>query len=436
MPSQRRFGGFTGLSTTEQLSLLHSTDFIRKHYRAVFDRELNAGSASEIAAHVAQAGSYFRSAAAADWNVKPLLQYYGVLTYARALILFRTGRRESALRQTHGLRVGDWSRVVAGSGRSFLDAHVIVENGTFSELCDAIGNSELITIELPSRYSVVAAESVSRPVQGMAMSFADITARMPGLGPVLSASVGLAPRHWRAYVASMSAGTRIDISVIDRTANKISPDKLRELTAGTPTARVEEGRVQTGTGPDERSLDISHIGPPPTWGAHLQNIREPFGPAYLVEPFDDGSNLASLGILFTAAYFLGMLVRYYPSHWERLARSGAGDAIVPLLRATAIEIDQFPTLFLGGLDPGSRERGTNGGDATPAPALERAAGESQEDYDRRVHKQRMQHERAERQRLCSHDRITETPTLSQKIFMCGACGKSGASVDEIRQATA
>ena len=69
----------------------------------------------------------------------------------------------------------------------------------------------------------------------------------------------------------------------------------------------------------------------------------------LVKPFDlDGrSMLSELMLLFVAAYFLGMLARYYPSAWVALARTGPGDCLRPLLMAALQQIEEdVPRLAL------------------------------------------------------------------------------------------
>lgn len=79
---------------------------------------------------------------------------------------------------------------------------------------------------------------------------------------------------------------------------------------------------------------------------------------FLVVPLEGGINLSLLVKLFVVSYFLGMLVRYYPTHWLALQNRQKGDFMLPMVREVVNLIDsQFLALLLGELDgeePGLR----------------------------------------------------------------------------------
>ena len=50
---------------------------------------------------------------------------------------------------------------------------------------------------------------------------------------------------------------------------------------------------------------------------------------YIAEPFPDNFALSQLCITYIVAYYLGMLVRYYPTHWISLSQGDKGDGLWP-----------------------------------------------------------------------------------------------------------
>src|SRR3954470_16210000 len=92
-------------TAVDRLALYRSRDVLRRRYKELHDRTLPVDKAKEITAHLDQAEQYFRSASLAGVLAGPLEQYYGVLAYARAAILYLDPRiREAGLRHGHGLK--------------------------------------------------------------------------------------------------------------------------------------------------------------------------------------------------------------------------------------------------------------------------------------------------------------------------------------------
>lgn len=68
---------------------------------------------------------------------------------------------------------------------------------------------------------------------------------------------------------------------------------------------------------------------------------------YLSCPFSDNVRFSQLGITFLASYFLGMLVRYFPTHWTQLTNGGAGDEYWPIINRLENYIEKaFPELTI------------------------------------------------------------------------------------------
>jgi len=68
---------------------------------------------------------------------------------------------------------------------------------------------------------------------------------------------------------------------------------------------------------------------------------------YFVRPLADGVRLSTLSLLFAASYLLGMLARYYPTHWVSLLGRQKGDFTLPLLHDALRVIDRrYPELIV------------------------------------------------------------------------------------------
>ena len=65
----------------------------------------------------------------------------------------------------------------------------------------------------------------------------------------------------------------------------------------------------------------------------------------LVAPFEDNTRFSEMAVVFLMSYYLGMLVRYYPTHWISLIQGDNGDEYWPILnRAQNYVLQVFPEL--------------------------------------------------------------------------------------------
>ena len=66
---------------------------------------------------------------------------------------------------------------------------------------------------------------------------------------------------------------------------------------------------------------------------------------HAVEPFADGVRYSQLCITYLVSYVLGMLVRYYPTHWVSLIGGGKGDSMWPTINRAQQMVEQsYPEL--------------------------------------------------------------------------------------------
>lgn len=81
---------------------------------------------------------------------------------------------------------------------------------------------------------------------------------------------------------------------------------------------------------------------------------------YLAKPFSGGACYSQLCITYMVSYVLGMLVRYYPTHWISLMQGGKGDSLWPTINRAQRFVEQsYPELvaeFIKGVESSDQER--------------------------------------------------------------------------------
>ena len=66
---------------------------------------------------------------------------------------------------------------------------------------------------------------------------------------------------------------------------------------------------------------------------------------FVAEPFSGGTRYSQLCITYMVSYILGMLVRYYPTHWIALLQGNRGDIMWPTFnRAQQLVEQSYPEL--------------------------------------------------------------------------------------------
>jgi hypothetical protein len=106
------------MDSLRRLSFFQSTDLIKEKYKKAHGGNLNTGKSLEISSAISQGLEYFQAASLVREVVYPLLQYYGVLSFSRAIILFLSrDLRESGLKQSHGLSASSWNEILEDKKR-------------------------------------------------------------------------------------------------------------------------------------------------------------------------------------------------------------------------------------------------------------------------------------------------------------------------------
>lgn len=338
------------LNVWEKVLLYESTDLISRFYQQRHNRELSQAKAKEIVCCINQGKEYFLNAQKAADVVRPLLLYYGVLSLSRGLILFLDPKaRENSLRNSHGLEVLDWGNNLSKGIKEFTNLKVRFCNGTFSELFNITKNIErsyIYTGPFPNKIYFKKQIMKAFPV-GEKISIKNILARIPDLYSVYEKTFNEFSKCYKVIVFTLSKGQQTDVAIFETELGLPEEELIRsdfklskEVSFNFHETNNFFGNIKNrGFRMQHSSLSEMLEDLPPTKVDFNNNI-------FMVAPTSNNLNFSSLLILFLSAYVMGMLVRYYPSHWVSMIARSKGDFSYPLLKLAIANVEtEFPKLF-------------------------------------------------------------------------------------------
>ncbi len=324
----------------EQLVALESVDLVASWHQRIFARQLNSRRANEIASSARQAREYFRNAASAAHSVRPLLSYYGNSALARsAVLLLRPNAGEESLTQGHGLKTVGWAAMLTAAMPQSLSGmgglKIRMTDGLFQELIASTENR----ICLHTRSSNVDwSLDYPGPTSGCELTLMDIASRLPdltrSLGGEVTSTPSLSMVHEIAF--DISSGFR---AMAYRNAASTIPDAYRA--AGYKVADVGNFFELTCTadGTQQAMPQFSH--------RYIEKMFGSIPSLYLTTPFPKEVRLSQIAVTFALSYVLGMLTRYFPTHWIAVQSGSKGDELWPMLFAAQRYVEQaFPELIL------------------------------------------------------------------------------------------
>jgi hypothetical protein len=293
----------------------------------------------EITSSAKQAREFFRNSARADESVKPLLTFYGVSALTRSvLLLLRSSGGEETLTAGHGIETVRWSNSLSGelgtSLRAIDGLTIRTTQGLFSDFIEESENRMCMHI---ASSAVDWRLILPKPPVYTELTLGEILARLPDVTreldrvdrPVKCASVN-------SITFTPAAGLSAKISA-DRFASFQSAYEAKGYTVVTadgwcdvscPTSVLEEFVPQ-----------FIHTYVFKTFGS-IPSL-------HIAEPFSRGVRFSQLGLTYLIAYCLGMLVRYYPTHWTALFTGAKGDALWPAISLAQTYVEQsYPELVV------------------------------------------------------------------------------------------
>ena len=298
---------------------------------------MNARRAREINAAAKQAREYFRNASNSNYTVRPLLTFYGVASLSRALLLLlKTEGGEEGLTAGHGIETVGWSDVMSGDTASGLtrlgDLKIRRRSGLFSDFVTQTNNR--VSIHVNSE-GVDWRLCYNIPELEDEFSVADLFSRIPDL---------------QKDYSNISNVTRY-ASVNEMTYSK---DKgFRAKVRAKPFSQfraVYENFGYTVTSQGDWCIitcDAKRFAKelPLFIHTYVHKLLGSIPSLFLAEPFSGGARYSQLCITYMVSFILGMLVRYYPTHWTSLIQGDKGDSMWPTInRAQQLIEHSYPEL--------------------------------------------------------------------------------------------
>ena len=318
---------------------LESVDLVTKWHKKLFDRSLSSTRAHEITAAAKQAHEYFRNASVSSNVVRPLLTFYGVASLARAtVLLLRPGAGEASLVRGHGLETVDWPSTLSGDLSTALGAlgslKVRTSGGLFTDFLGQTKNRVCMHIRSQKTdwqldYAV--------PSLGKELALIELMSRLPDLkGRLIEAGLHSNVAWVNELTYTHEAGVLAKVSGAETEGFRAEYEALGYQFTGTSAYLEMTASAETfqKSGPQfVHSYVNKTFGSIP--GLHVTRL------------LPGGAELSQLGITYVLAYFLGMLTRYFPTHWVALQSGVKGDALWPTIRAAQNYVElAFPELAL------------------------------------------------------------------------------------------
>ena len=257
-------------------------------------------------------------------DVHPLLTYYGVLSMCRGLILFLSHTlRENGLSHAHGLTVKGWGEELAkDTGDVAKLAITLNADGTLAELIEATKRASL----LRNNSSKPNFTSICDPLPANGeVTLIDLLSRIPEARSQLM--------RWRVErnaVAIWPQGKHADGAVHIRVDPPYTSEDVTAVLGDSVTPVSEQGGVLTYAVQTDLALYYTDCAGPP-WD---------IGTLVALRPMPGGLELSKLAMAFVASYALGMLARYYPSHWVSMLQNIKHDRALPTLLAVLEHIER------------------------------------------------------------------------------------------------
>ena len=302
---------------------LESFDFVAALHRKYHGEPAKDDKVRQVNAAFSQGRMYFESGSRAEMGVRPLLLYYGAMSLAAGLVVFKAkGRTVPSLKPSHGLRPGAWAESLRQGLGGILDLSVSAVPGTFQAFATTLWHWHAVMVGLNTRLQP---ELMDLGCVGLADGKSSVT-----LGDLLARSrytgggygeVANAPYQLHRGGVYLDGG-----ELAFRPGNATIQELGMEEAAGIFGGRLRFPWGDPGT---------------PVFHCIERGDGNSVSEMCMIEQFPNGDRLSELVKLYLLSYILGMVARYFPSEWIGLLRNEPEGGAQPLLaRATgAIETE-------------------------------------------------------------------------------------------------
>lgn len=170
---------------------LESADHVKASIEASMKYTPSTSKALEIASCVTQGLRFFDSAKSSQMEIKPLLCFYGMSAFAKALILSRTKNSLNTLKGAHG-----FSDITPDNAKISEMKLKINSSGTFTEFNNVASEIECVTIyEKTTDIDLFIPTSQSEALENLEITIDDIWSRSTFLGRAYKTTFQQAPKN-------------------------------------------------------------------------------------------------------------------------------------------------------------------------------------------------------------------------------------------------
>ncbi len=313
-----------------------TTELVRRAYNLIHGGDLNQMRARQIVAAYTQAREYFENAENSDLTVRPLLLFYGVACLSRMLVLLmKTDGGEHLLRQSHGLGTIGWSGTLSQDVDTVLrNIHALKlksSEGLFSDILTTTKNSTCLHTNSSKVDTTIEWGQVEHPIE---FTFGDLAARTPDLQVEYEQWLQKSP-----LVARFSGTEKGDDKIV---WNVQAKDNLREIisySANSIEISVNDGQAKLTTSVEDAVPILTN--------SYLEMAFGSIPYTYISARLDGGVALAQIPIAYALSFSLGMLCRYFPTHWVALTQGQANTGAWPLVQVAITYIQAaYPRLIV------------------------------------------------------------------------------------------
>ncbi|MYC89301.1 MAG: hypothetical protein F4X22_13855 [Gemmatimonadales bacterium] len=321
----------------QKLLSLESRDITQQRFEQIHSRTLNARRAREINAAARQAREYFRNGSNSDHSVRPLLTFYGVASLSRALLLLlKPDGGEEGLNRGHGIEAVRWGEVVSGGNIDGLprlnELRICVRSGLFSDFMKYTRNRMSMHIRsggVDWRFCY------DLPDHAEQISVGDLFSRIPDL--------------WEDYSDLSDVRRHVAVQDLSYSEDNGLQVKIRkENSSGIISAYQELGYAAVDDGEScalTCSADRAEREIPQFVHTYVNKMFGAIPKLFIAEPFPGGARYSQLCMTYMVSFVLGMLVRYFPTHWIALVQGEKGDSMWPtIVRAQQVVEESYPEL--------------------------------------------------------------------------------------------
>jgi len=327
----------------QRLKALETHDLVSEISERIHHRKLNSTRISEIRSAARQAREYFRQANTASLAVRPLLTFYGVASLSRSLTLLMSRTKgENSLSKGHGLETCEWSGTLTSDLPSSLakigTLRVRSCTGLFTDLVRETQNRLCLHV----RSSAVDWRlNYALPTLRHELRLTDLLERLPDLKPdLLRATI---PLHF-ASISDMKFSEQHGFSASINGTNVKQFQSIYEKLGFNIYGAASAINIATG-------YDSFIKNPPQFLHSYVQKQFGVIPVLYIIDPISDELRYSQIGITYIISYALGMLARYFPTHWMALIDGFKGDKLWPTLNRAQHYVETvFPELVIELID--------------------------------------------------------------------------------------